>query len=148
MLSQHGPSGSQGTAFGSIEWAGEASGVVVLVASGANDAAADQQLAMERQALIGSGLAVLTLDLLGSELSESPVVTDRCDFKLFCVCIFCGFNCRFCQAGLSPRTKRSLEIVLTNLNEGRTVGFIFVLSQGGGLLHARLQLQSLRAPCA
>jgi hypothetical protein len=37
------------------------------------------------------------------------------------VCIFCGFNCRFCQAGLSPRTKRSLEIVLTNLNERRTV---------------------------
>ena len=146
MLSQHGPSGSQGTAFGSIEWAGEASGVVVLVASGAN-AAADQQLAMERQALIGSGLAVLTLDLLGSELSESPVVTDRCDFKLFCVCIFCGFNCRFCQAGLSPRTKRSLEIVLTNLNERRTV-VVFILSQGGSLLHTRLQLQSLRAPCA
>jgi hypothetical protein len=60
---------------GSIEWTGEASGVIVMVASGGN--LDDQQLAAERQALMAAGLAVMTVELLGSDLTETPVTTDR-----------------------------------------------------------------------
>ncbi len=78
VLSQQSPSGSSGTANGTIEWTGpgEASGVVILVASGGNSLD-DQQLATKRQELMTAGLAVVALELLGAELTEAPVTTDR-----------------------------------------------------------------------
>jgi hypothetical protein len=76
VLSQQSPSGSSGTATGIIEWTGEASGVVILVASGA-DTSQEQQLAAKRQELMSAGLAVVTLELLGAELAEAPVTTNR-----------------------------------------------------------------------
>ena len=76
VISHQSPSGNSGTANGTIEWTGEASGVVILVAPGAN-ALGDQQLATKRQELMTAGLAVVVLELLGAELTEAPVNTDR-----------------------------------------------------------------------
>ena len=73
VLSQQSHKGNQGTATSTIEWTGEASGVVVLVSSGGEEL----QLAAARQALMAAGLAVLTLDLLGADLTKSPVTQER-----------------------------------------------------------------------
>lgn len=77
VLSWSGPgTGSQGTARATIEWAGEAAGVAILVASSGNSLA-EVELAEARFTLMTGGLAVLTVELLGGDLAEVPVVGDR-----------------------------------------------------------------------